>query len=211
MITSKLLQVIVLTLVVSGTFVLSVSAQKLPRGLEDPDKPRSTLSKPSSRPPSREELSTASMAPEAPNAAQRRKTIVGVCGNPKLPCRTDFTFQPFDLPFRAPNTAVIYDTELFYAVILKSRPAPNDDCDIFFSETERLSIQELFPEQKVFASRCADPENLFYTNTRRDTRILAVYAGKTLTEANRTLAAVKATRKFAGANIRRMRTGFNGT
>ena len=39
---------------------------------------------------------------------------------------------------------------------------------------------------------------------------MAVYAGKAPAEANRMLAAVKATGKFPGANIRRMRTGFNG-
>jgi len=35
--------------------------------------------------------------------------------------------------------------------------------------------------------------------------------GSTLADARRTLQAVKATNKFAGATIRRMRTGFNGT
>lgn len=146
-----------------------------------------------------------------PFAYGQQPKAVAVCGNPNVPCRTNYTFQPFDLPFRVPNTAVLYETELFYAVILKSKPAPNDDCDVFFSETERLSIQPLFPDRKVFASRCADPEHLYYTNTKPDHRIMAVYAGKTLAEANRTLAAVQATKKFAGANIRRMRTGFNGT
>jgi len=206
MINSKLLHLVVLILAVCAMPAVEVAAQGLPR---EPDKP--PRSKPSSRPISREEMSTAAMTPEAPGAVQQPKTTDRVCGNPKIPCRTEYTFQPFDLPFRVLNPAVIYETELFYAVILKSKPAPDDNCDIFFSETERLSVQELFPDQKVFASRCADPENLFYTNTKRDHRILGVYAGKTLAEANRTLAAVKATGKFAGANIRRMRTGFNGT
>lgn len=134
-----------------------------------------------------------------------------VCGNPQVPCRTEVTFQSYDLPFRVPRNAVIWDTELFYAVILKSKRAPNDNCDIFFSESERLSIQALFPDRKVFASRCTDPESLFYTSTKPDHRIMAVYAGKTLAEANRILADVKATGKFPGANLRRMRTGFNGT
>jgi hypothetical protein len=40
---------------------------------------------------------------------------------------------------------------------------------------------------------------------------MAVYAGATLAEAKRVLAAVNATGKFPGANIRRIRTGFNGT
>ncbi|HEY3104388.1 MAG TPA: hypothetical protein VGJ69_12420 [Pyrinomonadaceae bacterium] len=142
----------------------------------------------------------------------RAKAHFVICGNPKVACHTgDFVFQPYDLPFFSPKKAVIYDTELFYAVILKSKPAPDDNCDIFFSEDNRLEAQALFPDKKVFASRCTDPENLFYTNTKPNYRIMAVYAGKTLAEANRTLAAVKATGKFPGANIRQMRTGFNGT
>ncbi len=40
---------------------------------------------------------------------------------------------------------------------------------------------------------------------------MAVYAGPTLAEANRVLAAVKATGKFSGAYVKRMRAGFNGT
>ncbi|HAF14727.1 MAG TPA: hypothetical protein DCK99_13735, partial [Blastocatellia bacterium] len=66
-------------------------------------------------------------------------------------------------------------------------------------------------DHKVFSSRCADPENLFYTNVSEKHRIMAVYAGTTPAEAKRVLDAVKATGKFPGANLRRMRTGFNGT
>jgi hypothetical protein len=40
---------------------------------------------------------------------------------------------------------------------------------------------------------------------------MAIYAGLTPAEANRMLAAVKATGKFPGANLRRMRATFNGT
>jgi hypothetical protein len=134
-----------------------------------------------------------------------------VCGNPKLPCKTTATFQPNDLPFRVPANAVIIDTELFYAVILKSVRANEDDCNTFVPETERLAAQELFPDRKVFSSRCSDVENLFYTNVDPKFRIMAVYGGTTLAEARRTLAAVNATAKFPGAYLKRMQTGFNGT
>jgi hypothetical protein len=40
---------------------------------------------------------------------------------------------------------------------------------------------------------------------------MGVYAGMTLADANRMLASVKATGKFPGANIRRLRAAFNGT
>jgi endonuclease V-like protein UPF0215 family len=52
---------------------------------------------------------------------------------------------------------------------------------------------------------------LFYTNVDPKFRIMAVYGGATLAEAKRVLEAVKATGKFPGAYMRRMRTGFNGT
>jgi hypothetical protein len=134
-----------------------------------------------------------------------------VCGNPTLPCKTSVTFQPYDLPFRVPKDAVIFDTELFYAIVLKSVGKNEDDCEVFVPESERLEAQSLFPQQKVFTSRCADVETLFYSNVSPQHRFMAVYAGATLAEAKRVLAAVKATEKFSGVRIRRMRTGFNGT
>jgi len=74
----------------------------------------------------------------------------------------------------------------------------------------------LFPDHKVFTSRCADPgeENsgmLYYTNVDGKYRIMAVYAGATAARANRFLADVKASGQFTGAYIKRMRAGFNGT
>jgi hypothetical protein len=145
--------------------------------------------------------------------AQKRRPVrhASVCGNPKLPCPTSAPFEAWDLPFRLPQNSVIYDTELFYAVILKSMKADDSDCNLFIGENERLAAQALFPENKVFSSRCPDVETKMYTNISPNTRFMAVYAGGTLAEANRMLAVVKATGKFAGANIRRMRTGFNGT
>jgi len=128
-----------------------------------------------------------------------------------LACKTSVTFRPNDLPFRVPANSVIIDTELFYAIILKSVPAKGDDCSVFVPETERLQTQALFPDRKVFASRCVDVENLFYTNVKPTFRIMAVYAGTTPAEAKRVLQSVKAMGKFPGANIRPMRTGFNGT
>jgi hypothetical protein len=145
------------------------------------------------------------------HAKVRRASAAAICGNPKVTCKTSVTFQPHDLPFRVPANAVIIDTELFYVVILKSMPASNDSCDVFIPETERLAAQALFPDRKVFTSRCVEPGELFYTNVSENQRMMAVYAGATLAEARRVLNAVKATGKFPGANLRRIRTGFNGT
>jgi hypothetical protein len=145
--------------------------------------------------------------------AQKRRPAghFTVCGNPNVPCKSAATFEPYALPFRAPENSVIIDTELFYAVILKSVGVSEEDCDVFVSEDERLQTQELFPDHKVFTSRCTDAGEMFFTGMSPKHRFMAVYAGATLPEANRILAAVKTTGKFPGANLRRMRTGFNGT
>ena len=145
------------------------------------------------------------------HAKVRRASAAAICGNPKIACRTSVTFQPHDLPFRVPANAVILDTEPFYVVILKSVASRDDQCDVFVPEDERLNAQLLFPAHKVFTSRCAEPGELFYTNIKGDQRIMAVYAGRTMVDAKSMQAAVKLTGKFPGANIRRIRTGFNGT
>ncbi len=140
-----------------------------------------------------------------------RSRTAAICGNPLVPCKTSATFQPYDLPFRVPKSAVIFDTELFYAIVLQSVGAGETDCDVVVPESERLAAQALFTDHKVFTSRCPDVETLLYTNVSPKHRFMAVYAGATLFEAKHLLDAVKATGKFPGAYIRRMRTGFNGT
>src|SRR5262249_46394867 len=146
-------------------------------------------------------------------AQKRRRPVrhLTVCGNPNITCTSTATFQPYDLRFSLPRNAVIYDTELFYAVMLRSVSTANNNCDNFIPEPERLAAQVLFPDHKVFASRCPEPGTLSYSNTKLDTNFMAVYAGTTLAEANRMLAKVRATGKFLGANIRRMRAVMNGT
>ena len=152
--------------------------------------------------------------------AQKRRHA-SVCGDPTARCETGVTFHPYDLPFRVPKNAVIYDTELFYAIVLKRVHVADQKCDQFISENDRLSAQNLFPHQKVFASRrCGDAGEVGYQNANstdatndhgRPSEFIAVFAGTTLADANRILATVKATGKFPGANVRRMRAAFNGT
>jgi hypothetical protein len=148
---------------------------------------------------------------QKPQTRRRPVRHLSICGDPRVPCKTIATFQPNDLSFRLPENAVIYDTDLFYAVILKSVSAADDNCDIFVSESERLAAQALFPGHKVFSSRCAEPGGLSYTGASPTARFMAVYAGMTLADANSMLAAVKATGKYPGANVRRLRAAFNGT
>ncbi len=145
--------------------------------------------------------------------AQRRGNAT-VCGDPTLKCRTIANaFQPYDLQFRLRRATVIWESELFYAVILKSVRVADDwgDCEKFVSEADRLEAQKLFPRNKVFTSRCGEPGNLYYTNTDPKQRLMAVYAGRTRAEAERFLKQVLATGKYNSANLRRMRAGFNGT
>ena len=148
-------------------------------------------------------------------AAQRRKAprLAAVCGDPTVRCPTSIEFQPYQLPFRIPRNAVIWESEKFYAVILKSvrDESKGGNCDIFVPEAEREAAQALFPRSKVFASRCMEPGDLFYTDVAEDSQFVAVYAGRTRAEGLAMLEKVRATGKYPGANLRRMSTGFNGT
>jgi hypothetical protein len=136
-----------------------------------------------------------------------------VCGDPTLTCKTgEVKFEPHNLAFRVPPQAVIWESEMFYAVILRSIRAAEDDCQKFVPEDEQQAAQVLFPRHKVFADRaCGEPGETYYTGTQPGARFLAVYAGRTRAEADRMLAKIKATGKYAGANLRRMSIGFNGT
>lgn len=134
-----------------------------------------------------------------------------VCPDPTVPCKTTATFEPYDLPFQIRSNTVIWESEQFYAIVLKSVASQDDNCDVFFPEVERMEAQVLFPKMKVFASRCTIPGSLFYTNVAPNRQFMAVFAGTTKAQANRMLATVKGTGKFPGASIRRIRAGFNGT
>jgi len=149
-------------------------------------------------------------------SAQRRgraPKLAAVCGDPVVRCRTSVEFQPYQLPFAVPANGVIWETEKFYAVILKSMrdPSQGADCNVFVPEAEREAAQLLFPRNKVFASRCFDAGDLYYTGVAENTQFMAVYAGRTRAEAQAVLEKVKATGKYPGANLRRLSSGFNGT
>jgi hypothetical protein len=149
-------------------------------------------------------------------AAQRRPKapkLAAVCGDPTARCRTSVEFQPHQLPFVVPADGVIWETGQFYAVILKSvrDKSRGTDCNVFVPEAERAAAQALFPRNKVFASRCFEPGDLFYSGVAEDTQFMAVYAGRTRAEGLAMLEKVRAAGQFTGANLRRLRAGFNGT
>ena len=146
--------------------------------------------------------------------AQRRRARqrAVICGDPTARCKWADNARPFDLPFNIPPRAVAFETQPFYAVILQSvRMRDYDDCETFIPEESRLGAQALFPNKKVFASRCAIAGDVYYMNVGEKTQFMAVYAGETMAEARRVLAMVKAMNKYPGANIRRMRGSFMGT
>lgn len=155
------------------------------------------------------------VTPTPPGAsAQRRRAPrrpPAVCPDPTVRCRTSVEFEPYQLPFEMRRDAVIFETEKFYAVILKSVRDTSQDCTVFVPEAERLETQKLFPRHKVFATRCQEPAELYYEGIAPETMFMAVYAGRTRAEAARVLAQVKATGRFPGAYLRRTSTGFNGT
>jgi hypothetical protein len=140
--------------------------------------------------------------------AQRRRGQI--CGDPMMSCGKANEFQAHDLSFRIPRNAVIWESEMFYAIMLQSINAKNN-CEAHVSEEARLEAQALFPRNKVFADRCPEPGTIYYSGTNSDYRFMAVYAGKTRAEAARMLERVRATGKYPSANLRRMSAGFNGT
>lgn len=153
-------------------------------------------------------LPTQALAQRGRSKPRRAK----VCGDPTLRCKTSVQFEPFDLPFEVPENVFIAETEKFYTIVLKSFRVTDEECESkFISEDERLSTQELFPRNKVFASRCPEPGNLFYEQINYKVRFMGVYAGRTRTEATKMLATVKATGKFSSAYIKQLHAGFNGT
>ena len=136
------------------------------------------------------------------------------CPDPTVACPTSVEFKPYQLPFSVPADAVIYETEMFYAVILKSVRDKTQDCTqttLFIPEADRLEAQKLFPRNKVFASRCYEAGNSYYEGIDPEVMFMAVYAGRTRAEAQATLARVKATGKLPDAYLKRTSTGFNGT
>lgn len=148
-------------------------------------------------------------------AAQKKAKLGKVCGDPTVTCKNAENFQLYDLPFdMGTENSAIYESEKFYGIVLRSVKLKNSwgDCEKpRYPESERLSIQELFPNNKVFAQNCVEAGTNYYTGVANQTSFIGVYAGRTLAEANKFLKKVLATGKFAGVRVRQMQIGINGT
>lgn len=143
------------------------------------------------------------LALAGPATGQAGQAPGRVCPDPARPCAG---FQPHDLSFALPADGAARAEDRsrpFYAVILRTAGR----CAV--GERERLAAQTLFPRRKVFATRweCdGDVENnVTYTGVDARHGFLAVYAGESRAQADSALARVKATGRFPGANLRRMR------
>jgi hypothetical protein len=122
-----------------------------------------------------------------------------------------YTFKSNELSYELPavmKPAMAYYSDYFYAIMLKSQKSkpfdPEKPCEGYYTEEERLKIQEKFPNNKVFASRSGCDAEVSYSNTNREYEFLAVYGGATMDEAKTFLKTVKATNLFDGPNIRQM-------
>jgi hypothetical protein len=140
------------------------------------------------------------------------------CGDLRLACVNKRTFSSFELPFPLPLHLTWqrnYYSARFYAVLLDSRkaiPQPNVDseCGGYFTEAERVPIQKVFADRKVFASRAGcDAVGIGYTNFDPAYNFIGVYAGQTLAEARAVLARIRKLRRFPKANIRLMRVAYS--
>ena len=132
-----------------------------------------------------------------------------LCQQPTVKCPSSYSFAAYQLPFTIKEKLVFgksYQSEEFYAVVVKSVKSSGDsDCTIV-SEEERLEAQKLWPTRKVFASHLNCPEELvLYENVDQNFNFLAVYAGKTLKEAQRVLTQIKANPRYSQVYLKRMR------
>ena len=146
-------------------------------------------------------------------AAQKKAKRGKVCGDPTAACAKAQGFEPFELPFATGKDFLIYESEYFYGIVLKSKKLGDwGDCEHpSFAEPERLEVQEFFSKNKVFALNCTETDMNYYTGVAGQTAFIGVYAGRTLAEANKFLKKVQATGKFPGVKVRKMQIGINGT
>jgi len=146
-------------------------------------------------------------------SAQKQSARGRVCGDPTAVCSKRADFQAFELPFEYGNGIAISQSQLFYAIILKSVKLNTDqtNCENAIPESDRTSAQKLFPHNMVFVMRCWESGQASYSNVADGVSFIGVYAGPTRPDANTLLVKAKATGKFDGATVRRMRVLINGT
>jgi hypothetical protein len=146
-------------------------------------------------------------------SAQKRTRKGKICGDPTVACKGAENFQPHDLIFDTGKNFVIVESEPFYGIVLKSVKLPDfGDCEKpSFKEDERKEIQILFEHNKVFTQNCIESGTNYYPGVADKTAFIAVYAGRTLEQANAFLKTVQALNKYPGIRVRKMSIAVNGT
>ena len=133
-----------------------------------------------------------------------------ICGFPRN-CVPAYKFKPYELPFSTGRQAKFktgdyVESDYFYAVVLDiiNTADTSEGDDFFFNETKRLAAQKLFPDNKVFASRCCgDGGAVRYEGLPDSYNFLAVHGGENEEDAAKLLSIAK--RKYPSAEIRKMR------
>jgi hypothetical protein len=143
------------------------------------------------------------------SVATNAQRLMPLCSRPAAQCQSSYSFATHQFPFSIKEKLVFgksYQSQRFYAIVLKSvKAAADPDCS-YISEAERLEAQGTWPDRKVFASRNLCPEELVvYENVDPNVNFLAVYAGTTLNEARRMLSQVEANGRYPQAYIKRTR------
>jgi hypothetical protein len=148
------------------------------------------------------------------------QTPLKICPNPAAPCKSRHReFYPYDLSFNLPAKIKVntdYKSAPFFAVLLKEniQVSAKEECDggEFHKrvESERKTIQTIFPDRKVFASyQCPDMGALSYTVNGKpaNDNFIALYAGETQEEANQALFLAQI--KYPKATLKKMQVIFN--
>jgi hypothetical protein len=145
------------------------------------------------------------------------KTSDEVCPDPQKPCHhREKKFDVWELSFHLPakiKPNVTYKSAAFYAVIIKKYEGGCEEFDFNSKiEAERKRLQKFYPARKVFADySCPNMDAVGYdfagkTDKSGDTILymdyIAVYAGKTLTEANNLLEELRG--RFPKAEVKKM-------
>jgi hypothetical protein len=151
------------------------------------------------------------------HTAALAKTSNDVCPDPKKPCRhREKNFDEWELSFQLPTkikSNVTYSSAAFYAVILKKYDGGCEELDFNSAiEPERVRVQKLLPTRKVFADyNCPNMDAVGYnfggkTDASGEqvlyTDYIAVYAGKSLNEANGLL--IELRKKYPKAEVKKM-------
>ncbi len=163
-----------------------------------------------------------SQTTKAPPVATPKANGLEVCPDPNAPCNSARRkFAAYEMPFRLParlRAGRQYKSIPFYAVIVKTydeEPCDSDDHTASI-ERERLRIQKTYSARKVFGSySCPNLDTVDYDypgkHDQSGERVLimtfiAVYAGKSSTEAEEFLLSVR--KQFPDAVLKEMTASY---